>query len=375
MMTDYDLYINALIAVRGVGPHTAKLLVNEAGDAKSVFSMSRAEMNAIAGIGDKTYEYITTQKNEVIEEAKREQDYMNKHAIRQINYIDAAFPLRFNAMLDGPLAIFVKGEGSLQPQKSLSVVGTRKATDEGKQICTEIVGALARRFPDLTIVSGLAYGIDITAHRAALTNNVPTIAVLAHGLDHIYPAAHKNEAALMMENGALLTEYRVGTPMERKQFVSRNRLIAALTDATLVVESSENGGSMLTMRYAASYSREIMVVPGSPLSESFRGCNWAIKTGFAKMVENADDVAAVMNWENDNEIEKRDNIIEMEQREPLGESEQLLWDVLQTEKDGLTASMLSAKMQMPVRNVNAILFDLEMKERVKAMPGNNYKAI
>lgn len=379
-MTDYDLYILALIAVRGIGPHTAKLLINEVGDAKSVFSMSRAAMNSIAGIGDKTYECIAEQRNEVIEEAKREMDYMRTHAIRQINYSDAEFPLRLNAMLDGPLAVFVKGNGSLEPKRSISVVGTRKATDDGRQICSEIVRDLARRCPDVTIVSGLAYGIDIAAHRAALANDLPTIAVLAHGLDHIYPAAHKTEAAQMMENGALLTEYRVDTQMERKQFVSRNRLIAALTDATLVVESPENGGSMLTMRYAASYSREIMAVPGSPLNETSRGCNWAIKTGFAKMVENADDIATVMGWgEDDNRLEEYrfDNTKKttQEPREPLSDEEQALWDALQNEKEGLTASLLSAKMQMPVRNVNAILFDLEMKERVKVMPGNNYKAI
>ena len=253
----------------------------------------------------------------------------------------------------------------------MSVVGTRMPSDRGKDICTTIVKELAKKTESLTIVSGLAYGIDVTSHKAAIEVGIPTIIIPGHGLDRIYPAVHRKVAIEALTQGGILTEYMSGTQPDRQNFVARNRIIAGLSDATLVVESKQKGGSLITADMANGYSREVFAIPGRISDAQSAGCNGLIKNQKAQLVESADDIIAYMQWE-----KNTSNIpLQTEIFDHFTAQEQALMDILRQAEDGVHVNLLTMETARPYSEVCSTLMMLEISGAVRALPGGIYKAL
>jgi DNA processing protein len=253
----------------------------------------------------------------------------------------------------------------------VSVVGTRMPSERGKVWCRHLVLDLAKQVPNLTIVSGLAYGIDVVAHKAAMEADIPTIIVPAHGLDRIYPAVHRNVAVQALDKGGIVTEYTCGTEPERFNFVARNRIVAGLSDAVVVVESKKKGGSLITADMAVDYGRDVFAIPGRVDDECSAGCNDLIKRNKAQMIENAEDLIKSMQWEYE---EKRSTQTTMVQLLcDLSESQQRLYDLLQEAEEGLHVNQLVLETQMGYNIVVAELVMMELQDIVKSMPGGMWR--
>ena len=242
----------------------------------------------IPGIGSEIAKQITNRS--YLDTADKEIEYLRKNNIRTYFYLDSDYPFRLRQCDDSPVVFFFMGNCDLNASKILSVVGTRNATIKGKEICEKIIAGLAAGHNDLIIVSGLAYGIDITSHKAALANNLQTIGVLGHGFKTTYPSVHTSVAKAMVKNGGLLTDFISDTLPERNNFIKRNRIIAGLSDATLIVESGIKGGALITADIANSYNRDVFAVPGRPDDQWSAGCNSMIKSNKAALVENSKDI-------------------------------------------------------------------------------------
>jgi DNA processing protein len=268
--------------------------------------------------------------------------------------------------------LYVKGDVSFDMRSALSIVGTRRATDTGKILCEQFVKDLSERYPDVLIVSGLAYGIDICAHKAALKYGLNTVAVVAHGLDRIYPYVHRNVAKDMIGNGgAVVTEFLSKTNPDRHNFVQRNRIVAGMADAVVVVESGVKGGALITARIASSYNRDVLAFPGNPQDELSKGCNYLIKKNVAALIENINDLEYALGWESkktDSDTQRKLFV------EFNSDEEKLIYNLL-TENKELTVSALSLKSKLPVSQVNALLLNLEFAGLVKALPGHAFRVL
>jgi len=358
--------------IKGIGPVLARNLIAYAGGVEAVFKESEKDLSKIPGIG--TVLAATIKKADVLQRAEQEISFIEKHDIKPLFFTDEKYPRKLSYCDDAPLMLYVKGNVEFGLRPVLSIVGTRRATERGKIMCEQFVKELAQGYPDVIIVSGLAYGIDICAHKAALKNRLDTVAVVAHGLDRVYPYVHRNVAKEMIGNGgAVVTEFLSGTNPDRHNFVQRNRIVAGLSDAVVVVESGIKGGALITARIASSYNRDVLAFPGSPQDELARGCNYLIKKNVAALIENVEDLEYALGWES-----KVKNIAGEVQRKLFTEfnskEEELLYNLLTTEKE-LTVSELSLKSKLPVSSVNALLLNLEFEGLVKALPGNAYRAL
>ena len=266
--------------------------------------------------------------------------------------------------------LFFKGNVDFNRLRVIDVVGTRNATEYGKQFCADFLRDLSALCPDVLVVSGLAYGIDIHAHRAALANNLSTVAVLAHGLDRIYPYVHRKTAIDMLENGGLLTEFLTETNPDRHNFVSRNRIVAGMSDATIVVESADKGGSLITADLAVGYQRDCFAVPGRITDASSKGCNLLIRDSKAALIQSAEDFMQSMGWSAERQSAKPEGI----QRNlfpELSEEEESIVRIL-TRQGDLHVNALVVEADIPVNRMTSLLFELEMKGVVKAMVGGMY---
>lgn len=361
------LYRIALTLVNGVGCMTAKHLLQTIGDAESIFKEKKQVLKSISGIQNRIIQSI--KDPEVLLRAEKEVAFIEANKIRTYCILDSDYPHRLKECPDSPVILYYKGNASLNNQKTLSVVGTRHAGEYGRRMTEEILRDLAVVYPDLLIVSGLAYGIDIAAHKAALKENLPTIAVLAHGLDRIYPAQHRNIAVNMLDNGGLLTDFISGTNPDRQNFVMRNRIVAGISDCTLVVESARKGGALITAEIALSYGRDVMAVPGKSSDLYSQGCNKLIKENKAALVENAEDILHALCWE---QKQKGNNIpVQQELFEELTENEQKVYDILQ--KEEMQVNMLSVQTNLPIHQLSPLLFEMEMKGILKCLPGGIYR--
>lgn len=302
--------------------------------------------------------------------AQRELDYCAEHEVGVIPYSSAAYPrlLQSDEIVDAPLQLFYRGTGDLNRRHILSVVGTRRITEYGKQFCEGFFAQLARLVPDVLVVSGLAYGVDIHAHRAALANGLDTIAVLAHGHDRLYPPMHKYTAAEMVHHGGLLTEYFSGTIPERGNFVRRNRIVAGISPATIVVESANHGGALITARLANEYGREVLAVPGRLTDEYSEGCNALIRDRKASLVTSAEDVVNLLGWQANVAGENR----QAELFPPLTPDQERVVEALRG-VDDLTADKLSVMTGIAVPQLSDLLFDLEEANAIKRVPGNRFR--
>lgn len=304
--------------------------------------------------------------------AERELVFIQKHNIKTYFYKDSDYPYRLIECVDAPLLLYAKGNVDLNPKHAVSVVGTRIPSERGKDWCRRFVLDLASKVPDLTIISGLAYGVDVAAHKAALEAGVPTIIVPAHGLDRIYPAVHRSVAVRALDNGGILTEYASGTEPERFNFVARNRIVAGLSDATVVVESKKKGGSLITADMAFDYGRDVFAVPGRIDDECSAGCNDLIKRNKAQLIEGADDLISAMQWQEMPKMPIQTTMVEMICE--LTDQQRLLFDLLRNTADGIHINQLVMETQMPYNVVSSELIMMELQDIVKSMPGGMWRA-
>ena len=358
----------ALTMAPAIGPVNARKLIDEAGSASRVFLMNRTSLEKIAGIGPVLSQSIKSPR--LLEKARKELEFLERHNIRALYFRDSDYPARLKECQDAPILLYSKGNEGLNKKRVLSVVGTRKASSYGKELCRNIVLELASMFGDLVIVSGLAFGIDVIAHRAALEAGIPTMAVLGHGLRTLYPNAHRETAKRICRQGALVTDFHSDMGPERNNFLRRNRIIAGMADATLVVESGESGGSLITADMAFSYERDVLAVPGRATDERSRGCNRLIKVNMAAMVESAEDVINHLRWTG----EPAQHRMQGSMQNGFTIQEQKLLELLSPD-GGLGPGEISRLSGIPIQEVLSVLTQMELKRWIRMEPGNLYQSI
>jgi len=356
----------ALGMIPGVGDITARKLVSYAGSVEALFSESLRTLKKIPGIGENIAGSIV--RKQYLSLAEKEAEYVSRHNIRVFFYMDEDFPFRLRQCDDAPVTFYFMGEADLNASHIISIVGTRSATQRGKDMCQKIIAGLANHFPSLIIVSGLAYGIDIAAHKAAIANDLCTIGVLGHGLKTIYPSAHAGVARIMQKRGGLLTDFTSDEPPDRTNFIKRNRIIAGLSDATLIVESGIKGGALITADIASSYNRDIMAIPGRSDDEWSSGCNALIKYNKAALVECAEDIEFILGWKYVGTPEPVQKVLFND----MTENEKKIFEALKINGD-LTADQIAIILALPVYKLSSILLQMELSGLIVPCPGNIYR--
>lgn len=310
---------------------------------------------------------------QAMQEAEQELAFIDKHQLSTYFYRDDNYPHRLRQCPDAPILLYGKGNLQLNKGKMVSIVGTRMATDRGKDLTRRLVLDLKELVPDATIISGLAYGIDVAAHRAALEAGLPTIIIPAHGLDRIYPNLHRSVAIQALTSGGILTEYTSGTEPEKQNFVARNRIVAGLADAVVVVESKRKGGSLITARMAVDYNRDVFTFPGRPTDECSQGCNALIAHQQAHLIQGAEDLVQHMQWATERTLPTQTELVEL--TEEITDTQRQLLDKLHEEEDGMHVNMLVMETQRPYSDVIADLMMMTISGIVKDLPGGIYKAL
>jgi DNA processing protein len=310
---------------------------------------------------------------DVWQRAQAEADFISRHQIRALTLHDAAYPSRLRECDDAPLVLYTLGTADLNAAHVVGIVGTRKATERGRDLCTAFVRDLAAAVPDVLIVSGLAYGIDVASHRASLSSHVSTVGVLAHGLDRIYPPAHRSVAAQMTaQGGGLVTEYMSQSEPERQNFVQRNRIIAGMSDAVVVVESAAKGGALITADYAQGYNRDCFAFPGRVDDPYSCGCNNLIRSNAAALITSAADFLKAMDWA---PLPDAGKPVQRQIFVELSPDEERILACLCEAGDGLPMDLLSMDTDIPAGRLGTLLFQLEMKGLVRTLGGTRYQAI
>ena len=361
-------YKIGLSLLPGVGSINAKKLIAYTGSVDAVFLEKKHVLEKIPGIGSVIAKKISTAS--VLEMAESEIEKIEKNNIVPLFYLDENYPGRLTHLSDAPIVLYVKGEFVFNAEKSISIVGTRKATQYGLQKCEELVEQLAERGHNPLVVSGLAMGIDVCAHKAAIKNKLKTVGVLGHGLGMVYPSGHKNIAASIMQQGGLVSEFLYSEEPEPSHFVKRNRIIAGLSDVTIVVESGTRGGALITADLAASYHRDVFAIPGRVGDTCSAGCNKLIKTNKAALLENVNDLEYLMGWEKDD----RKKVIQRELFTAFSDGEKKIYDIVRQNGD-INIDIISAYAEMPVSKVSTILLSLEFSGSVKCLPGKVYRVV
>ncbi len=365
----------ALSSIAGVGPALLRQLLSRYGSAEGVFAHVAEGVPGASPSLRALADAIVAGRDAALAFADGQVERAERDGVRMLCVGGEGYPARLAQCPDAPPVLFVRGGVNFEAAKVLSVVGTRHPSDEGRDLCDALVADLCRRHPDLVVVSGLAFGIDIAAHRAALRMGRPSVAVVAHGLDTLYPAQHRDEAVRMeREAGAVVSEFAYGVRPEAYNFVARNRVIAGLADATLVVESAPRGGSLITTRCAFDYDRQVLAVPGFPGRELSRGCNDLIRRNVAALVTSADDVDAAMAWDVPAAVRQAHSAQPSLFVEPQGPEQEAIVAALRAE-DGLTASLIGQRARLPIATVNVELLSMEFAGIVKSMPGNSYRLL
>ena len=364
-------YKIGITLIKGIGNTLAKNLIAYVGSVEGVFMEKQAALSKIPGIGEMLSKEIVSQN--VLTRAEEEIEFILKNKIQTYYYTDRDYPFRLKECSDSPLMLFSKGNCDLNAGKFVGIVGTRNATDAGKENCRKLIFDLASAQPNTVIVSGMAYGIDICAHKAALDAGLTTIGVVGHGLDRLYPAAHRPTAVKMMPNGALLTEYLSQTNPDRQNFVQRNRIIAGMSDAIVVVESAAKGGALITAEVGNDYNRDVFAFPGRVGDEWSAGCNALIKNNKASLIESADDILRFMNWEK--QAAGVSPVIQTALFLDLSDEEQEIVSTLRQYADGIQLNELSIQLAKPISKLSSQLLEMEFKGVVKCLPGSMYRIV
>jgi DNA processing protein len=367
MSTEISLkYKIALSIIPRVGDINARKLVSYFGSVEGIFKESYSNLLRIPGIGSGLAKYIS--EKSYLDIAEKEAEYVIKNNIATYFYLDNNYPFRLRQCDDSPVLFYFKGICDLNSPKIISIVGTRNATLHGKELCDKIIAGLASGHPDLVVVSGLAYGIDITAHKAALANNLQTIGVLGHGFKTIYPSIHRSVAKEITGKGGLLTDFVSDALPERNNFLKRNRIIAGISDATLVIESGIKGGALVTADMACSYNRDVFAVPGRPDDQWSAGCNSLIKNNKAALAESSGDIEYFLNWK----PEKSAPAIQRSLFSELDEGEQKIFELISKEGEA-TIDQICRTLDIPIYRLSAQLLQMEFKGVLKCYPGNIYR--
>ncbi len=350
-----------------VGPVLARQLIAYCGSIEGVFTESKRRLKSIPGIGEEIASQIA-QSGRAFETAEVEIAYMERHGYDYVFYLDPSYPIRLQQIPDAPLVLYTKGNMNLHPQRSVAVIGTRKPTPSGKSFAEEIIVSLAPY--DITMISGLAYGIDITAHKACLNYGIPTIGVMGSGMGCIYPDTHRDIARRMMENGGLVTEFSFETGPDAVNFPMRNRIVAGLCDVLVVVESGLKGGSMITAVLANDYNRDVVAVPGRRTDKNSAGCNLLIKRQQAHLIESGEDLIELMSWN----ARTRKQSFQTDLFTEMTQDEQKIYSLIVAdgEKD---IDTLAFSSKITPGALAAILLTLECKGAIKSLPGKKYSAL
>lgn len=337
---------------------------------------NRVALRALAEFGsaEEVWRHISEKgMGKAMERAEKEADFVEQHRIATYWCDDEGYPMRLRQCPDRPLMLFGKGNLQLDGGKFVSVVGTRNATERGKEQARQLVLDLAERVPNLTIISGLAYGIDIAAHRAAIEAGIPTLIIPGHGLDRIYPALHRNVAVAALEHGGLLTEYPSGSRPDPWHFIARDRIIAGMADAVVVVESKEKGGALITAQMALDYDRELFACPGRPADECSAGCNQLIRKQKAHLLSCADELVEEMGWETGARQPLQTEMVDLFVE--LTDSQRIILDKLHEDEEGMHINSIVIETGMDYAQVSADLMMMEMQGIAKSLPGGIVRAV
>lgn len=342
--------------IEGIGCTAAKVMYNRFGSAREIF-LQRSQINEIIpGAGQRLTQALEDSGYDSF--IDKELEFIERHGIHCITPADYEYPDRLRDCNDAPLLLFTLGNVRMNAKKTVAIVGTRKATDYGRHMCRDFVRDLKSLCPDCTVISGLALGIDVEAHKAAIDSDTPTIAVLAHGLDMIYPHSNRDTAARMLAEGGLVTEFPSHTQPFRANFVRRNRIIAGMADAVIVVESAGKSGSLVTAEIASSYNRECFAFPGSVGDPYSVGCNELIRDNRAGLITSALDFVNAMGW---NVMQKGAGSIQKELFPELTPEEQAVYDRIARKAQGVQVNTLIVELNIPFSKLCTIMFSLEMK--------------
>lgn len=363
-MANSLLYQIALTLVPNIGDIHAKALIHYFGDAEAVFKAPKKQLEALEGIGTiraksiKDFTDFTNCENEI--------KFIEKYKISPLFITDKNYPQRLLNCYDSPLILFYRGNADLNTSKIISIVGTRSNSEYGKKVCEKLIEDLAEL--NVLVVSGLAFGVDTLAHKAALKNNLATVGVLAHGLDRIYPTQNKTLAKQMTEQGGLLTDFLSNTNPDRQNFPKRNRIVAGMCDALIVIESGIKGGSLITAELANSYNKDVFAIPGKTTDTKSEGCNYLIKQNKASLITGANDLVEMMNWKPKEKKPKKQRELFIE----LTADEKIIADILQ-QHEHIHIDELYFKSGLSSSAAAQALLMLEMQGVVLSLPGKIYK--
>ncbi|MBF0694075.1 MAG: DNA-protecting protein DprA [Flavobacterium sp.] len=361
------LYLLALQKTANIGDILAKKLIQSCGSAEEVFKSKSAHLASIDGVGSARIKKLHDKASMRMAEA--ELKFIVDHNIDAFSFQDENYPDRLKHCVDGPLLLFSKGKINTNNGRMISIVGTREITPHGTDFCRKLIEDLAPLNP--VIVSGFAYGVDIAAHQAALDYGLQTIAVVAHGLNQIYPKPHKRYMKDMLESGGFITEFWSTSEPEKENFVKRNRIVAGMSEATIVVESAEKSGSLITARMASDYNRDVFAVPGRTSDKFSIGCNNLIKSQRAHLLTSAADLIYILNWE----LPKRDpKPVQKQLFVSLEPDEQIVYDHL-TGNGKQLLDVIALECGFPIFKISATLLNMELKGVIRPLPGKMFEAI
>lgn len=366
-MNEEDLFhLLALLKVEGVGDIMGKKLLLHLGSAKAIFEAKQTQLLAIDGVGSMLIKNLKSKT--IFESATKELAFIKKNDIQVLFYQDSNYPERLKHCLDGPILLFASGNIDFSNRKIISIVGTRQISAYGSEFCKKLIADLAPLNP--IIVSGFAYGVDIVAHQAAVENNLQTIGVVAHGLNQIYPKVHSKYVAKIEKNGGFLTEFWSNSSPEKENFVRRNRIVAGMSEATIVIESADKGGSLITANLANDYNRDVFAVPGRTSDKMSQGCNNLIKTQKANLLTSAADIVYMLNWD----LETKTKPIQKQLFVVLEPDEQKVYDFLnQNGKEIL--DIIALQCDLPIYRIAGMLLNMELKGVIRPLPGKLFEAI
>lgn len=348
---------------KSVGDISAKKLIAKAGSVEGVFKEKSAVLGKINGIGSRVVKHLFDKEN--LKNAEKELDLITKNNVAYSYFLDDDYPANLQHCIDSPILIFRDGNFNFKNRKIISIVGTRNITNYGKLFCEQLVEELAVYNP--IVVSGFAYGVDICAHKAAIKNNLETVGVLAHGLGQIYPKVHKKYMHQVLEKGGFITDFWYDENPLRENFLKRNRVVAGIADALVIVESAEKGGSLVTAEIANSYSKDVFALPGRTSDKYSKGCNNLIKSNKAHLLTDANDIVKQLNWD----LQKKPKIIQKQLFVSLNEDEQNIFDFLQ-KNETTNLDVISKSCHIPIFKLSSILLQMELKGVVQPLPGKQF---
>ena len=351
---------------KAVGDILAKKLIVQVGDVAQIFKKKKTTLGKINVIGDHVLRHLFDTSN--ILKATQELHYIQKNKLQYSYFLQADYPRNLLHCIDAPILIFKDGSIDISNDKIISIVGTRNMSSYGRDFCNQLLKDLSIYNP--VIVSGFAYGVDICAHKAAIKNNLQTVAVLAHGFEHTYPKIHKKYIHQVNENGGFLTEFWHDDPPQRENFLKRNRIVAGISKATIIIESAEKGGSLVTADITNSYNRDVFALPGRASDIYSKGCNDLIKNNKAAVLTNASDIVKMLNWD----LQEKPILTQKQLFFDLNEKEQKVYDLLHL-KGQQDIDAISFASNIPVFQLSPLLLQLEMKGVLKPLPGKLFELI